>query len=221
VIQYTQLTQHDTSSYMHTNTTCIHIMSESSWSWWYDGWIYIYLWQLCIVFVVLKLKPLIDFIDISILKSRIFRMRNEEEWYWDINIKPSVYSFIYYWTCYRPENMWNTACNNHSISKHPVDCLQLNLIKLRAKICAIKSIDKNCHNSFRSLTCREHDTFQTCYPLWSMIRLSLLERVFWFCPPSYESNSFFLYEYANDGPQIDRWRHQVIDKAHLTFGNVS
>ena len=31
VIQYTQLTQHDTSSYMHTNTACIHIMSESSW----------------------------------------------------------------------------------------------------------------------------------------------------------------------------------------------
>jgi hypothetical protein len=58
-------------------------------------------------------------------------------------------AFIYYWTCYRPENMWNTACNNHSISKHPVDCLQLNLIKLRAKICAIKSIDKNCHNSLR------------------------------------------------------------------------
>jgi hypothetical protein len=27
----TQLTQHDTSSYMHTNTACIHIMSESSW----------------------------------------------------------------------------------------------------------------------------------------------------------------------------------------------
>jgi hypothetical protein len=67
---------------------------------------------------------------------------------------PNFYiAFIYYWTCYRPENMWNTACNNHSISKHPVDCLQLNLIKLRAKICAIKSIDKNCHNSFQQAQC--------------------------------------------------------------------
>jgi hypothetical protein len=95
VIQYTQLTQHDTSSYMHTNTACIHIMSESSWlnlaflllgndiypfcaplTFWCHLHFFptlMWKWQLCIVFVALTLKPLIDFIDISIMEFGIFQ----------------------------------------------------------------------------------------------------------------------------------------------------